>query len=58
MNEHVIDCPCCKNKIRIQIDSSGTPTSFLLEENSISQTELVNNFGIELGIVEDKKEVN
>ena len=58
MNEYIIDCPCCKNKIRIQVDGSGNSTAFLFDENNISQEKLANNFGIELGIVEVEKEVN
>lgn len=57
MNEYIVNCPCCDNKIRIQIDSSGNATAFLLDKNSISQEELANKFGIELGIVEHE-EVN
>lgn len=60
MNEYIIDCPCCNNKIQIQVDSSGNSTAFLLEENSISRLrdELLQKCNIELGILEGKKEVN
>ena len=58
MNEHIISCPCCNEKLKITISSSGTATAFLLEENTISQAELSNMFGIELGIVESDSEVN
>ena len=58
MNEYIINCPCCENKIRIQVDGSGNSTAFLFDENSISQEQLANSFDIELGIVEVKKEVN
>ena len=58
MNEYTISCPCCNEKLKITISSSGTATAFLLEENTISQAELSNMFGIELGIVESDSEVN
>ena len=58
MKEHIISCPCCNGKLKITISSSGTATAFLLEENTISQAELSNMFGIELGIVESDSEVN
>lgn len=56
--EYTISCPCCNEKLKITISSSGTATAFLLEENMISQEELSNIFGIELGIVESDSEVN
>ena len=58
MNEYTISCPCCNEKLKITISSSGTATAFLLEENTISQEELSTMFGIELGIVESNSEVN
>ena len=58
MNEYIISCPCCNEKLKIYVDSSGNPTAFLLKEKRISQEELSNIFGIELGIVESNKEVN
>ena len=58
MNEYIISCPCCNEKLKITISSSGNATTFLLEENKISQEELSNMFGIELGIVESDSEVN
>ena len=58
MNEYTISCPCCNEKLKINISSSGTATAFLLEENTISQEELSTMFGIELGIVESNSEVN
>lgn len=57
MNEYIISCPCCNEKLKITISSSGAATAFLLEENKISQEELFNMFGIELGIVESDSEV-
>lgn len=57
MNEYIISCPCCNEKLKITISSSGTATAFLLGENKISQEELFNMFGIELGIVESDSEV-
>lgn len=56
--EYTISCPCCNEKLKITISSSGTATAFLLEENTISQEELSNMFGIELGIVKSDSEVN
>ena len=50
MMEYIVNCPCCNNKMRISIDDSGNATAFLLEEKEISQDELFQNFGIELGI--------
>lgn len=56
--EYIISCPCCNEKIKLIISSSGTATAFLLEENMISQEELSTMFGIELGVVESDLEVN
>lgn len=52
MNEYVINCPCCGKKIKVQVTSSGNSTAFLFEEKPISQSELAEKYGIELGIVE------
>lgn len=54
MNEHIINCPCCGEKLKIVFDDSGNPTVFLLEKYSISQEELSKKFGIEFGIVESE----
>lgn len=54
MNEYVINCPCCNHKLKIQLDSSGNATAFLLEETKISQEELFQKYGIELGILESE----
>jgi len=53
-----IICPCCGKQIEISIDNSGNATAFLLRKNKISQEELFNTFGIELGIVNTDEEVN
>lgn len=58
MNEYIVNCPCCGEQLKISIDSSGNATAFLLNKNKISQNELSNIFGIELGIVESSEEVN
>ena len=58
MNEYIVNCPCCGEQLKISIDSSGNVTAFLLDKNKISQNELSNIFGIELGIVESSEEVN
>ena len=58
MNEYIVNCPCCGEQLKISIDSSGNATDFLLDKNKISQNELSNIFGIELGIVESSEEVN
>ena len=58
MNEYIVNCPCCGEQLKISIDSSGNATAFLLDKNKISQNELSNIFGIELGIVESSEEVN
>ena len=58
MNEYIISFPCFNEKFKIYVDSSGNPTAFLLKEKSISQEELSNIFGIELGIVDSNKDVN
>lgn len=52
MNEYIVNCPCCGGQLKISIDSSGNTTAFLLDKNKISQNDLSNRFGIELGIVE------
>ena len=54
MNEYIVNCPCCNHKLKIQLDSSGNATAFLLEETKISQEELFQKYGIELGIVESE----
>ena len=58
MNEYIVNCPCCGEQLKISIDSSGNATAFLLDKNKISQNELSNIFGIELGIVESSEEVD
>ena len=58
MNEYIVNCACCGEQLKISIDSSGNATAFLLDKNKISQNELSNRFGIELGIVESSEEVN
>ena len=52
MNEYIVNCPCCGEQLKISIDSSGNATDFLLDKKSISQSELAEKYGIELGIVE------
>ena len=52
MNEYIVNCPCCGEQLKISIDSSGNATAFLLDKNKISQNDLFQKYGIELGIVE------
>ena len=52
MNEYIVNCPCCGEQMKISIDSSGNATAFLLDKKPISQSELAEKYGIELGIVE------
>ena len=52
MNEYIVNCPCCGEQLKISIDSSGNATAFLLDKKPISQSELSEKYGIELGIVE------
>lgn len=52
--EYTISCPCCNEKLKITISSSGTATAFLLEKNTISREELFKKCGIELGIAESE----
>ena len=52
MNEYIVNCPCCREQLKISIDSSGNATAFLLDKIPISQEKLSEDFGIELGIVE------
>lgn len=54
MNYEII-CPCCGKQIKISVDGSGNATAFLLDKNKISQEELFNKTGIELGIVESEE---
>lgn len=49
-----IACPCCGEKLKISIDDSGNTTAFLLGGNKISQKELSEKYGIEIGIVESE----
>lgn len=52
MQEFIVNCPCCDNRIRILINDSGETTAFLLSTNNISHKELSRKYGIELGITE------
>ena len=52
MNEYIVNCACCGEQLKISIDGSGNATAFLLDKKPISQSELAEKYGIELGIVE------
>lgn len=52
MKNMIITCPCCGKKIEIQFESGGNPTVFLVDKSLISQAELSEKYGIELGVVE------
>lgn len=52
---NTVNCPCCGKQIKISIDGSGNATAFLLDKNKISQNELFQKAGIELGIVESEE---
>ena len=56
--DYTVNCPCCGKPRKISVDGSGNATAFLLDNNKISQDELSNYFGIELGIVNMDEEVN
>ena len=58
MNEYIVNCPCCGEQLKISINSSGNATAFLLDKNKISQEELFEKYGIELGIVESEVNEN
>lgn len=58
MNEYIVNCPCCGEQLKISIDSSGNATAFLLHKNMISQSDLFQKCGIELGIVESEVNEN
>ena len=58
MNKYIVNCPCCGKQLKISIDSSGNATTFLLDKNKISQEELFEKYGIELGIVESEVNEN
>ena len=58
MNEYIVNCPCCGEQLKISIDSSGNATAFLLDKNKISQNDLFQKYGIELGIVESEVNEN
>lgn len=58
MNEYIVNCPCCGEQLKISIDSSGNAAAFLLDKNKISQEELFEKYGIELGIVESEVNEN
>ena len=58
MNEYIVNCPCCREQLKISIDSSGNAAAFLLDKNKISQEELFEKYGIELGIVESEVNEN
>ena len=52
---HIVICPCCGEQTKISIDGSGKATAFLLDKSKISQKELFQKTGIELGIVESEE---
>lgn len=54
----IVNCTCCGEPIKISVNGSGNSTAFLLDKNKISQDELSNYFGIELGIVNMDEKVN
>ena len=58
MNEYIVNCPCCGKQLKISIDSSGNATAFLLDKNKISQNDLFQKCGFELGIVESEVNEN
>ena len=58
MNEYIVNCPCCGEQLKISINSSGNVTAFLLDKNKISQNDLFQKYGIELGIVESEVNEN
>ena len=58
MNVYIVNCPCCGEQLKISIDSSGNATAFLLDKNKISQNDLFQKCGIELGIVESEVNEN
>ena len=58
MNEYIVNCPCCGEQLKISIDSSGNATALLLDKNKISQNDLFQKRGIELGIVESEVNEN
>ena len=58
MNEYIVNCPCCGEQLKISIDSSGNATAFLLDKNKISQNDLFQKYGIELGIAESEVNEN
>lgn len=53
--DYTVNCPCCGEQIKISINGSGNATAFLLDKNKISQNELFQKTGIELGIVESEE---
>lgn len=53
--DYTVNCPCCGEQIKISINGSGNATAFLLNKNKISQNELFQKTGIELGIVESEE---
>lgn len=53
MTEYICKCPCCNNKLKIQADDSNSNIAvFLFEKNNISQKDLFEKYGIELGVIE------
>ena len=58
MKEYSFICPCCGEQLKISVDSSGNATAFLLDKNKISQDDLFQKCGIELGIVESEVNEN
>lgn len=53
--DYTVNCPCCGEQIKISINGSGNTTAFLLDKNKISQNELFQKMGIELGVVESEE---
>ncbi len=57
MNEYIVRCPCCGTKTKISIGSDDKVTVFLFDEK-LSQKDVFEKSGIELGILEREKEVS
>lgn len=52
MKKFIIRCPCCNNQIEVQEDDSGNTSAFLVDKEPLSLSELFQECGIELGVIE------
>lgn len=50
MTAFYIKCPCCNEKLRIEIDDNGFPIVFFCEKHEVSENYLSDNFNLDFGV--------